>query len=106
MDSAQGANLCGILNSVTGEPVVDATGLQGKYDVTFTFASDSSAAERVPAPMPSSSASDPGGLVPSADVGLTLFGALEHQLGLRLDRRKVTVDKFVIDHAEKTPSEN
>ena len=105
MDSVQGANLCGILNSVTGQPVVDATGLKGKYDLTFTFSSDSAAAERAPAPVPSS-ASDPGGLVPVGDVGPTLFGALEQQLGLKLERRKVMIDAFVIDHAEKIPSEN
>jgi len=105
MDAVRSPNLCGILNSVTGDPVVDATGLKGKYDVTFTFASDSAAAERGPAPVPSS-ALDPAGLVPSGDVGPTIFGALEQQLGLKLDRRKITIDAFVIDHAEKTPSEN
>jgi uncharacterized protein (TIGR03435 family) len=105
MDSAQSANLCGILNSLTGRPVVDATGLKGKYDLTFTFSSDSAAAEGLPAPVPSS-ASDPGGLAPAGDVGPTLFGALEQQLGLRLERRKVMIDTFVVDHVEKTPSEN
>jgi uncharacterized protein (TIGR03435 family) len=75
MDAAESANLCGILNSVTGQPVVDSTGLKGKYDLTFTFASESAAAERVPASVPSSTP-EAGGLVPAdRDAGPTIFGA-------------------------------
>jgi len=103
MDSAEDANLCGILNSITGDPVVNATGLTGKYDLTLTFASDTAAGERQPA-SPAASGDDVG-TVPLIS-GLTVFAALEKQLGLKLDSRKVMIEAFVIDHAEKTPVEN
>jgi uncharacterized protein (TIGR03435 family) len=105
VDAVHGANLCGILNSVTGQPVVDSTGLKERYDLTFTFGADSAAAARVPATVPSS-AQEQGSLVLGEDSGPTLFEALEQQLGLKLERRKVMIDAFVIDHAEKRPSEN
>ena len=34
------------------------------------------------------------------------FDALESQLGLKLERRKGTIDVLVIDQAEKVPIEN
>ena len=92
--------LTGSLESATGRPVIDATGLKGKYDFTLTFSSDSVGQSGPPAPP------DDRGITPSGDGGLTLFGALEKQLGLKLEPRQITVDLFVIDHAEKTPVEN
>jgi uncharacterized protein (TIGR03435 family) len=35
-----------------------------------------------------------------------LFDALQEQLGLKLDQRKAPVDRIVIDHIERLPSEN
>lgn len=89
-----------LLYSLIGLPVVDATGLKGKYDFTLTFSSDSMGASETPAP------SEGGGILPPGDVGLTVFKAVEEQLGLKLEPRKIAVNLFVIDHAEKTPVEN
>lgn len=36
----------------------------------------------------------------------SIFTALEEQLGLRLQKRSVPVDMFVIDHIDKVPTEN
>jgi uncharacterized protein (TIGR03435 family) len=49
-----------------------------------------------------------GGAIGATDNagGLTIFAALEKQLGLRLEPKKTMIDVFVIDHAEKVPSEN
>jgi uncharacterized protein (TIGR03435 family) len=47
-----------------------------------------------------------GGIPPPGDAGLTVFRAVEEQLGLKLEPRKVAVNLFVIDHAEKSPGEN
>jgi uncharacterized protein (TIGR03435 family) len=38
--------------------------------------------------------------------GPTIFTALQEQLGLKLEARKVPVEILVIDHVEKVPSEN
>lgn len=83
--------LTGLLTSITGQPVIDATGLKGKYDFMLTFGSDPNSA----------SLREEGGIAPD-----TVFQALEKQLGLKLESRKIMVDTFVIDHAEKTPVEN
>jgi uncharacterized protein (TIGR03435 family) len=94
--------LAGLLNSLTGRPITDSTGLKGNYDFTLTFSSDSVEGASGPAPAPS----DDGGIVPTGDSGLTVFAALEKQLGLKLEPRKIVLDVFVIDHAEKTPVGN
>ena len=91
--------LAGLSDSLTGQPVIDSTGLKGKYDFIWTFSSDN-VGERAPA------APEDGSVAPVGEAGLTIFAALEKQLGLRLEPRKITIDAFVIDHAEKTPVEN
>ena len=96
-DLRNAPHLTRLLNSLTGLPVIDATGLKGKYDFTLTFSSD-----RMAATEPSES----NGVLPSGDVGLTVFKALEEQLGLRLESKKITVNLFVIDHVDKSPGEN
>jgi uncharacterized protein (TIGR03435 family) len=65
-------------------PVKDATGLTGKYDVTMSWVADNS--PDAPAP--------------------NIFQAVQEQLGLKLESKKVAVDVLVIDHLEKTPTEN
>jgi uncharacterized protein (TIGR03435 family) len=92
--------LTGLLYSLIGLPVIDATGFKGKYDFTLTFSSDTMGTSAVPSP------SEGGGIPPPADVGLTVFRAVEEQLGLKLESREIPVNLFVIDHAEKTPGEN
>ncbi|HVW10083.1 MAG TPA: TIGR03435 family protein [Bryobacteraceae bacterium] len=64
-------------------PVVDQTGLTGLYDVTFDW-----------------KPGDPDS--PSA----SLFTAIQEQLGLKLEARKVPLEVLVVDHAEKTPQQN
>ena len=96
--------LAGHLNSLTGRPVIDSTGLKGKYDFTLTFSTESVGRAIGPAAAPS--VSDEGGIAPPDDGGLSVFAALEKQLGLKLEPRKIVVDTFVIDHADKTPVEN
>jgi uncharacterized protein (TIGR03435 family) len=78
----------------TGRSVTNATALPGKYDFTLTFTSDSLTGP--------SAAAQPS----EVEGGLSIFAALEKQLGLRLESKKNIIDIFVIDHAEKTPLEN
>jgi uncharacterized protein (TIGR03435 family) len=84
--------LVGVLKFWSGRPVTDSTGLKSRYDFNLNF---SGAATR--------------GLAISAseiDPGPTLFSAIQDQLGLRLDKRKDTIDFFVIEHVEKMPTGN
>ncbi len=66
-------------------PVADATGLTAKYDYTLTYASQGA---------------------PDAELLPDVFGALQSQLGLRLEERKVLGQVMVIDHMEKAPAAN
>jgi uncharacterized protein (TIGR03435 family) len=79
-------------------PVIDRTGLDGRYDIVLSWV-DPRGTE--PARNDGSTpvaASDPG--------GPTLEAAVLSQLGLRLEKKRGPVDVLVIDHAEKIPTEN
>jgi len=80
------------LSAVTGRPVVDKTGLTGKYDFVLEWTPDLGAA-------------GPDGANSPEPSGPTIFTALQEQLGLRLEAQKGPVENIVIDRAEK-PSEN
>ncbi|WP_263408722.1 TIGR03435 family protein [Terriglobus tenax] len=67
-------------------PLVDQTGLQGRYDFKLTYSYGN-------APSP-----DP-------DAAPTMFTALKEQLGLRFEPVKTAIDTFVIDRIERpTPN--
>jgi len=88
------ADLAGrALSTFVDHPIVDKTGLAGRYNVHLEFVRDR-------APNPTAA---PGAM--AADPGPTVFAALEEQLGLRLTPGKAPVDAIVVDHAEK-PSAN
>jgi uncharacterized protein (TIGR03435 family) len=44
--------------------------------------------------------------VEAVDPAPTIFAAVQQQLGLKLEPRLSPMDILVIDHAEKTPTEN
>ena len=74
-------------------PVVDRTGLQGRFDFALQWKPDSDASA-------SQTADDP-----LESMGTTFLGALKEQLGLRLIPTKAPVKVLVVDHVER-PSEN
>ena len=81
------------------KPVNDASGLRGKYDFVLFWSTGGPA--RAPA------TSESGALpAPPEDTGPNLFNALQQQLGLKLEPRKVSVSVLVVDHMEKVPTEN
>ena len=91
-----------------GKPVTNSTGLEGNYDVSLQWAPDqmgnvSSPFGNVSSPLPGMENNAPAASEPS---GPDLFTALQEQLGLKLQPKKVTIEIFVIDHIEKTPTEN
>jgi len=86
---------------VLDRPVVDQTGITGKYDFQCTFAPDDSQFNGHP-PIPPAQPDATAAAAPSAP---SLYEAIQAQMGLKLDAEKTAVDVIVIDHIEK-PSAN
>ncbi|HTM03853.1 MAG TPA: TIGR03435 family protein [Vicinamibacterales bacterium] len=96
--NARIADLANVMQSaVLDRPVIDRTGLPGRYDFTLTWTPDESQFRGLGVRVPPASGD------PNAPPGL--FTAIQEQLGLRFESTNAPVDALVIDHAEK-PSEN
>ena len=85
-------------------PVFNATGLDGVYDFTLSFSKKGDDTKTIPAP-PSASgentASDP------TLGGMSLYDAMQKQLGSKLEKReKKLCPSLAIDHVEQQPTEN
>jgi uncharacterized protein (TIGR03435 family) len=80
-------------------PVTDKTGLTGKFDFTLEFA-----------PQPPGALPPPGSVerLPDApdESGPNLMTAVQQQLGLKLEPKKIPVDILIVDKADKIPTEN
>jgi len=70
----------------SSRPVLDQTGLAGRYDFTLTFTTDDAHLN-------------------DANAAPGFFTAIQEQAGLKLEPKKDQADVLVIDHAER-PSEN
>jgi uncharacterized protein (TIGR03435 family) len=79
-------------------PVADATGIEGRWDLSVTWI----VPNQPGANPPSQAASDAS--LPSG--GLLLPEAIEKQLGLKMELRKRPLPVLVIDHLDEKPSEN
>ena len=88
---------------VLDRPVVDDTGLKGKFDFAFTFTPDDSEFNGHPPKFPQQADGANGNT--EADAAPGFFDAIQQQVGLKLDAKRTPVDVLVIDHVEK-PSEN
>lgn len=73
-------------------PVLNKTGLVGKFDFKLEFA------PQAPGALPAEAADD------SAAPNLTT--AVQQQLGLRLNPGRVATDVLIVDKADKVPTEN
>jgi len=75
------------LSQILQRPVIDKTGLSGRFDIHLEYApSDRSAGE-------------------ASDTAPDIFAALQGQLGLKLEAGRGPVDNLIIDHVAR-PSEN
>jgi uncharacterized protein (TIGR03435 family) len=74
-------------------PVVDMTGLKGRYDFTFDLSDYLPKGPRQPGE-------------PEPDPVSILQIALPKQLGLKLEARKLPIQMVIIDHVEKPSLEN
>jgi uncharacterized protein (TIGR03435 family) len=81
-------------------PVVDATRIEGRYDITINFTP--------PRVFQSIAVATANGdrVASEADGAISIFEALETQLGLKLESRKVSAQVLVIDHVNEMPTDN
>jgi uncharacterized protein (TIGR03435 family) len=92
-------NFTGLMQSaVLDRPVVDKTGLTGRWDFTLKWTPDESQFAGMGVKIPPPSADDPNPAPP-------LFTAIQEQLDLKLEAQKTAVPVLVIDHVDH-PSPN
>jgi uncharacterized protein (TIGR03435 family) len=90
------ADLADFISNQLGLPVIDATGLSGRYDYTLSFLME-----------PGGRAAGPDATTGTEpELGTSLIEALRDELGLRLERTKGQAEVLVVDHAEKVPTGN
>jgi uncharacterized protein (TIGR03435 family) len=93
------ADLAGVMQlAVLDRPVVDKTGLQGRWDFTLRWTPDETQFVNMGIRIPAGANTDP-----NAPPGL--FTAFPEQLGLKLDSARAPTEVIVIDRVDK-PSEN
>jgi uncharacterized protein (TIGR03435 family) len=93
-----------MLDGVMDRPVVDKTGVAGKFDFGVEFAPD----ETIPTALRifrRADSHDGPAATPSDPIGPSIFTALQEQLGLKLQPAKGPGVRLVIDNVER-PSEN
>jgi uncharacterized protein (TIGR03435 family) len=92
--------------------VTDKTGLTGTYDFTLEYACEgcrgmSAAMANLPIFAGRAPADPPPASEPMGSGLLTIFAAIEKQLGLKLEKtRDVPLDVIVVDRVDKIPTEN
>ena len=99
------------LSNILDQTVVDRTELDGHYDFKAEWGFEGIPAIGVQMAMPPPPPPGASGTVTPAEMPVSalsnlsnlpsIFDALKHQLGLRLDPVKIPVERLVIDHIEK-----
>jgi uncharacterized protein (TIGR03435 family) len=94
------ASLANMLGALLERPVMDQTWLKGNYDFKLSY---------IPEERPQASKAETNGMPEATDPntsGASLISGVQTQLGLKLERTTRRVELIVVDHAEKTPTEN
>jgi uncharacterized protein (TIGR03435 family) len=97
------AAFAGRLSAQLDRPVVDATGLESRYEFQLRY--DSASAGKGIALVTGVPASGPD-IAPDPDRAPSIFTAVQEQLGLRLESRKGPVEVLIIDRIERAPTGN
>ena len=90
------SQLVEMLSNVMRAPVIDMTGLKGRYDLNLNvakYAADMAAQGKSVESTP-------------MDTVALVTTVLQAELGLKLEGKKMPLEVVVIDHAEKSPVEN
>ena len=95
-------NLHRMAGAYIDHPIVDATGLEGGWNFLMGW-TPKGTLQGPRAPNPEA----PGGAVPEASDpnGISVFEAVEKQLGLKLVKQKRAVPVIVVDHVREKPNE-
>lgn len=88
------------LSSSVGRPVLDESGLVGRFDWNLTWV-----AESVRPTLSSVGGEKPGPAAPSDVSGPSLFTAIQQKLGLRLESKKGLAPAVIVERVER-PSAN
>ena len=88
--SATMPDLATRMTGFAGRPIIDRTGLQGRYAVVLIFMRPDATAAETSAP----------------DAPPDFFTAVQQQLGLKLEPKKEPVEVLVVDHADRLPTDN
>ncbi len=96
-------NLARMANAYIDHPIVDATGLQGGWDFAVGW-TPRGMLQTPPAPNPNQ---PPGAMTEAAadPSGISVFEAVEKELGLKLVKQKQSVPVIVVDHVNEKPVE-
>jgi uncharacterized protein (TIGR03435 family) len=101
------ADLGDRLSRFTDRPIVDMTGIQGQYDFDLVFSPENM--RGMPGGGMMMRGGGPGGegrpAEAASDSGGTIFDAVQ-RYGLKLESRKAPMDMVVVDHMERSPTEN
>ena len=102
------ARFAEMLATSIDRPVVDQTGISGRYYFILTWSdrpqirTESEGAPPPPPPPPSSSSLCPGWTGKMPPLASNIFEAVKEQMGLRLERKgTMMVNVMVLDHVEK-----
>lgn len=92
-------------------PVLDGTGLTGRYDLQLLFTGDREILAATQAASASGAAGGSAGVDAASGVSdptgaISLMDAFPKELGLKLEHKKEPVPVLVVDHIEETPTEN
>lgn len=86
------------LPNIMSRTVIDKTGLAGRFDIHLEWTPDQATAGLTGSEAPVI----PGGASPAGDTGtISIFTAIQEQLGLKLESEKGPVEVIVVDHVEK-----
>jgi uncharacterized protein (TIGR03435 family) len=96
------SELATLLGNQLNKPVVDKTGLTGKYDIQVEYTPDMNGTQMPPPGAEGRPATGAEASLP----GSNLASAIEQQLGLRLAKSKAKLDMVIVDKAEKVPTDN
>lgn len=94
-----------------GRQVVDQTELNGNYQVSIDLsladlmALAKEQAKSMGMALPPGANADDSALPAAPSGGTSIYASVE-KLGLKLEERKLPVEQLVVDHIEKTPTEN